>query len=124
MPLKTPAIPREALEPLLRAAPLTGQDIRTAMKSDQWNTLQSRNARIAFLDEFAERESGIQLPNLSLAEAFGLMVSHIRTIRAKARKKQKSPHCRLSLTNVREKRSVKWSGNGPLLGFMSDKEKY
>jgi hypothetical protein len=124
MPLITPAIPREALEPLLRVATLTAQDICAAMRSDQWNTLQSRNAQVAFLAEFAEREYGIQFLNLSLAEAFGLTASHIRTIPAKARKKQKSPHRPLSLTDDQEKRSVKWSWNGSLLGFMSYKEKY
>jgi hypothetical protein len=124
MPPKTTVIPREVLEPLLRVTPLTAQDIRAAMRSDQWNTLQSRNAQIGFLAEFAERECGIQLPNLSLAEAFELTAFHICIIHAKARKKQKLPHRPLNLTDDQEKRSMKWSGNRPLLGFMSHKEKY
>jgi hypothetical protein len=115
---------REVLEPLLRATPLTAHDIRAAMTSDQWNTLQPRNAQVAFLAEFAERECGTQLSNLSLADAFGLMASNIRTIRAQARKKQKPPHRPLGLTDDQKKRSVKWSGNRPLLGFMSHKGKY
>jgi hypothetical protein len=103
MPPKTPAIPREALEPLLRVTPLIAQDSRAAMRSDQWNTWQSRNAQVAFLAGFAERECGIQLPNLSLVEAFGLTASHISTIRAQARKKEKPPHHPLSLTDDEEK---------------------
>jgi hypothetical protein len=103
MPPKTPAIPREVLEPLLCATPLTAQDIRAVVRSDQWNTLQSRNAQVAFLAELAERQCGIQLLNPSLAEAFGQTASHIRTIRAKLRKKQKPPRRPLSLTNDQEK---------------------
>jgi hypothetical protein len=106
MPPKTPAIPREVLEPMMRATLLTAQDIRVSMRGDQWNSLQSRNAQVAFLAEFAERECSIQLLNLSLAEAFGLTASHIHTIRAKARKKQKkqkSPHRPLSVTDDQEK---------------------
>jgi transposase len=61
------------------------------------------NAQVAFLAEFAEKEYAIQLPKRSLAEAFGLTASHIRTIRAKARKKQKSPHRPLSLADDQEK---------------------
>jgi hypothetical protein len=73
------------------------------MRSDQSNTLQSRNAQTAFLAEFAERECRIQLPNLSLVGEFGLTASHIRTIRAKARKEQKLPQRPLSLTDDQEK---------------------
>jgi hypothetical protein len=83
--------------------PLTAQDIRAAMRNNQWNTLQSGNASVAFLPEFAERECGIQLPNISLAEAFGLTASHIRRIRANTRKKQKPPPRPLSLADGQEK---------------------
>jgi hypothetical protein len=53
--------------------------------------------------EFTERECGLQLPNRSLSESFGLTASHVSTIRLKARKKQKAPHRPLSLTDDREK---------------------
>jgi hypothetical protein len=85
--------------------------------------LQSRNAQVAFLSEFAEREYGIQLPNLSLADVFGLTASHIHIIRAKARKKQKSPHRPLSLTDDQEKAIRGMVGERAIAGiYVTQKE--
>jgi hypothetical protein len=66
---------------------VTTQDIRGAMRSDQWNTLQSRNAQTPFLAEFAERQCDIPHPHSS----------------RKSAKEAKTPHCPFSLTDDQEK---------------------
>jgi hypothetical protein len=105
-------------------SPMTPLSSPCPRACNRWNTLQSRNVQVAFIEEFGKRQCGIQLPNLSLAEALGLTVSHVRTIRAKARKKQKSPHRPLSLTGGQDKEILEMVREEPLLGFMSHKEKY
>jgi hypothetical protein len=102
MPPKIAAIPREALGPLLQNTPLSGQDIRALLRSKEWTRLESRNAQVAFLAEFAEFDCGIRLPSTTIADVFGLTASRVRTICIKAKKPEKPPYRPLTLSVDKE----------------------
>jgi hypothetical protein len=90
------------IEPRLSATTLTAQDIRALLRNDEWTSIEARNTQLVFLAEFAQTECGVMLDTACLADLFQLTCSRVRTIRAKAQRKQKPPHRPLALSNEQE----------------------
>jgi hypothetical protein len=97
MPLKAPPMPREVIEPLLSPSRLTARDSRALLRSEGWNCLESRNAQLVFLADFAEIECGITLDTQQLADLFQVTRSRARKLLYKARLIPKLIHFPLTL---------------------------
>jgi predicted sulfurtransferase len=89
---KTPTISRAVIEPRLSTTVLTAQEIRTLMRDDKWIAIESRNAQLVFIEQFAKSERGVTLDAIRFAELFELIRFHLRAIRAKAQRKQQLPY--------------------------------
>jgi hypothetical protein len=107
---KATAIRWEERESHLHATPSLGQDIRASLRSEEWNQLESWNAQVAFLLEFAAPDCGIELPSPTLAEVFDLMLSRVRTICIKTKRTQKLAIVRSPFRPIKTKRCAKWFG--------------
>jgi hypothetical protein len=64
---KTPAISQVMIEPPLSTTALTVQDIRALMNRDEWIAIESRNAQLAFIEQFAKTECGVTFHTTVLA---------------------------------------------------------
>jgi hypothetical protein len=102
MPLKAPTLPRNTIEARLSAAALTAQDIGALFRNEECIAIESRNAQLVFVEEFAQKGGGVTFDTTYLADAFDPTRSRIRTIRAKAQKKQRPSHRPLTLSNKQE----------------------
>jgi hypothetical protein len=69
---------------------------------EEWIAIESRNAQLVFMEEFTQKGCGVTIETTYLADAFKLTRSCIRTIRAKAQKKQRPPHHPLALYNEQQ----------------------
>jgi hypothetical protein len=78
--------------------------------------LDSRNTQVAFLLEFAATDCSIQLPSPTLAEAFGIRPSCVRTICTKAKRAQKSPSPPFTLSRHPEEAVRQMTRNGVRAG--------
>jgi hypothetical protein len=102
MPPKTPAIPSDTLDERLAHTPLSGQDLRALLRSEVWNALDSRNAQLVFLDEFARVECGKPLNSGHLADVFDLTRDRVRRVLAKWKNTRGAAHRPMSLTIEQE----------------------
>jgi hypothetical protein len=98
MPPKAPVIPCDTVERALRSPRLSGQAIRALLRSESWNALDSRNAQLVFLEEFARTECGIPLDSGHLSDPFNLTRERVCKILSKWSLGCKSPHGPLTLT--------------------------
>jgi hypothetical protein len=87
MPPKAPDLPHNIIEPRLSATALMAHNIRPLFRNAEWITVESRNAQLVFVEEFARKDCGITFDILCLADVFELTRSRIRTIHAKAQKR-------------------------------------
>jgi hypothetical protein len=98
----TPSISRDTLESKISSTPFSGQDIRALLRNDPWNDLESLNAQLVFLGEFASIECAHPLDIGHLADVFNLIRDRIRKVLTKSKKTGKAPHRPLPLTLKQE----------------------
>jgi hypothetical protein len=77
---KAAAILNGALRLRLSDTQLIAQDLRSFMRSEAWNGIDSRNAQNIFLVEFTQTESGITLDNRILVGLFQFRVPRLHEI--------------------------------------------
>jgi hypothetical protein len=99
---KTPAFPYDVMHVKIASSPLSDQDVRTLLRSETWNVLESRNDQLVFLEEFSRTEYVRPLDSGHLGDVFGLTRDRIRKVLIKAQKSSKEPHYPLSLTHEQE----------------------
>jgi hypothetical protein len=122
MPLKAPAMPRELIQPRLSPSRSTAQDSRALLRSEEWNCLESRNAQLVFLADFAEIESGITFETQELAGLFQETRSSADRVLYKARSTPKLPHRPMNLTLEQEDTACQLIRNGASIGpFLTSK---
>jgi hypothetical protein len=55
-----------------------------AFSKEEWIAIESRNAQLVFMEEFAQKHCGVKLDTTCLAGGFDLTRSGVRTILEKA----------------------------------------
>jgi hypothetical protein len=73
----------------LSTTSLTAQDIRALMRNDEWIAIESRNTQLVLIEQFAKIECGVTFDTTVLTELFELTLSRVRTIWAKAQRKER-----------------------------------
>jgi hypothetical protein len=102
MPPKALVVPRNIIESRLSATAPTAQDIRALFRNEEWISIESRDAQLVFVEEFAQKDCGVTFDTICLTDLFELTRSRIRTICTRAQKKQQPSHRPLALSNEQE----------------------
>jgi hypothetical protein len=78
------------------------QDIRALMRNDEWIAIESWNAQLAFIRQFAKTECGIIFDTTGLAELFKFTRARMPAVRAKRQRKHHPPYRPLALPDEQE----------------------
>jgi hypothetical protein len=81
---------------------MTAQDVRTVLRSSEWQAIESRNPQVVSLCEFAETEATAALSTNDNAKGFIIILNNLRQIRDRGHLKRKSPHGTLTLDAEQE----------------------
>jgi hypothetical protein len=91
IPLKVPALSREAIERARYTTNVPVQDIRALLRSDDWRAFESRDQQVAFVRGLAKNECHQTLTSDVIRHAFGIEASQVWKLCSKADKKPKPP---------------------------------
>jgi hypothetical protein len=93
------AIARSTIESRLSVTTLTVKDVHALFRNEEWIALETRSAKLVFLEEFAQIECGAAVNIASLADLFKLTRYRVHTVRVKIENKSRVPHHPLVLSN-------------------------
>jgi hypothetical protein len=80
------------MEGKLASTLLSEQDIRALLRNKAWNVLNSQNAQLMFIDEFALNECAVQIDSSHLGDVFDLTRDRVGKILATAKRTVRPPH--------------------------------
>jgi hypothetical protein len=108
-PRPTPPISRDILRIKLTSTRLSSQDVRVLLRSDAWNELGSRNARLTFLDEFVRIECAHPLDTGRLAGVLDLTRDRVRKGLTRPKKKKTGTASRRPPRLTLEQEQILWA---------------